>query len=156
MSANGLEVFDKTLETTHIWLKEIMEDIGPDRHVAWHVLSIVLQRLRDRLPLPLAAHLGAQLPMLIRGVYYDQFDPNSLPGERMTRDQFVEDIRAGLSDTRPVDPLLAIGAVFGVLNRHISEGQIRKVCDALPRSIRQMWDEQDRLLIVEQLQTADF
>jgi uncharacterized protein (DUF2267 family) len=75
MSTNGLEVFDKTLETTHIWLKEIMEDIGPDRHAAWHVLSVVLQRVRDRLPLPLAAHLGAQLPMLIRGVYYDQFDP---------------------------------------------------------------------------------
>ena len=49
MSSNGLEVFDKTLETTHIWLKEIMEDIGPDRHVAWHVLSVVLQRIRDRL-----------------------------------------------------------------------------------------------------------
>jgi uncharacterized protein (DUF2267 family) len=79
MSANGLEVFDKTLETTHIWLKEIMEDIGPDRHVAWHVLSVVLQKLRDRLPLPLAAHLGAQLPMLIRGVYYDQFDPTACP-----------------------------------------------------------------------------
>ena len=156
MSANGLEVFDKTLETTHIWLKEIMEDIGPDRHLAWHVLSTVLQRLRDRLPLPLAAHLGAQLPMLIRGVYYDHFDPNGLPGERMTRDQFIEDVAAGLRDTRPIDPLLAIGSVFGALNRHISQGQIRKVCDALPRSIRQMWDEQDRLLIVENLEGADF
>jgi uncharacterized protein (DUF2267 family) len=156
MSANGLEVFDKTLETTHIWLKEIMEDIGPDRHVAWHVLSVVLQRIRDRLPLPLAAHLGAQLPMLIRGVYYDQFDPNGLPGDRMTREQFIEDITEGLSDTRPVDPLVAIGSVFGVLRRHISEGQIRKVCDALPRSIRQMWQDSDRLLIVESIAEADF
>jgi uncharacterized protein (DUF2267 family) len=156
MSSNGLEVFDKTLETTHIWLKEIMEDIGPDRHVAWHVLSVVLQRIRDRLPLPLAAHLGAQLPMLIRGVYYDQFDPSHLPGDRMTREQFVEDVAQGLRDTRPVDPVMAIGAVFGVLSRHVSEAQIRKVCDALPRSIRNMWQEGERLLIAETIAAADF
>lgn len=155
MSAHGLEVFDKTLETTHIWLKEIMEDVGPDRHVAWHVLSVVLQRVRDRLPLPLAAHLGAQLPMLIRGVYYDQFDPSRLPGDRMTREQFIEDVTDGLRDTRPIDPLVAIGSVFGVLSRHVSEGQIRKVCDALPRSIRNMWHDHDQLLIVETIETAD-
>ena len=156
MSTNGLEVFDKTLETTHVWLKEVMEDIGPDRHLAWHVLSIVLQRIRDRLPLPLAAHLGAQLPMLIRGVYYDQFDPGRLPGDRMTREQFIEDVADGLRDTRPVDPLMAIGGVFGVLSRHVSEGQIRKVCDALPRSIRNMWQEGERMLIMENVATADF
>jgi uncharacterized protein (DUF2267 family) len=124
--------------------------------VAWHVLSVVLQRIRDRLPLPLAAHLGAQLPMLIRGVYYDQFDPNALPGDRMTREQFIEDVADGLSDTRPVDPLMAIGAVFGVLSRHVSEGQIRKVCDALPRSIRNMWQEGERMLIMESVETVDY
>ena len=59
MSANGLEIFDKTLETTHVWLKEIMADLGPDRQVAWKVLSVVLRKLRDRLPLGPAAHLGA-------------------------------------------------------------------------------------------------
>src|SRR4030095_6834381 len=101
MSANGLEVFDKTLEATHIWLKEIMEDIGPDRQVAWHVLSVVLQRLRDRLPIALAPHLGGPVPMLVRGVYYDQFDPGALPGDRMTRDLFIADVAEGLSDTRP-------------------------------------------------------
>lgn len=156
MSTNGLEVFDKTLETTHIWLKEIIEDVGHERHVAWHVLSVVLQRVRDRLPLPLAAHLGAQLPTLIRGVYYDQFDPGRLPGHRMTRDEFIEDVADGLRDTRPIDPLVAIGAVFGVLSRHVSEGQIRKVCDALPRSIRSLWQEGERLLIVETIEQADF
>jgi uncharacterized protein (DUF2267 family) len=124
--------------------------------VAWHVLSVVLQRIRDRLPLPLAAHLGAQLPMLIRGVYYDQFDPNALPGDRMTREQFIEDVADGLSDARPVDPLMAIGAVFGVLSRHVSEGQIRKVCDALPRSIRNMWQEGERMLIMESVETVDY
>jgi hypothetical protein len=29
--ATGLEAFDKSIQTTNIWLNEIMEDIGPDR-----------------------------------------------------------------------------------------------------------------------------
>lgn len=156
MSANGLEVFDKTIQTTNIWLNEIMDRLGPDRQLAWKALSVVLHKLRDRLPLELSAHLGAQLPLLIRGVYYDHFDPNALPGDRMTREQFIEDVGAGLSDGRPVDPLMAVAAVFGVLSRHVSEGQIRKVCEALPRSIREMWQEGERMLLAEPTESAEF
>ena len=79
MSANGLDVFDKTLQTTHIWLDDIMKVLGPDRQVAWHVLGSVLRAIRDRLPPDLAAHLGAQLPLLIRGAYYDRYRPSATP-----------------------------------------------------------------------------
>lgn len=137
MSANGLEVFDKTLETTHIWLKEIMADLGPDRQVAWKVLSVVLQKLRDRLPLGLAAHLGAQLPILVRGIYYDQFEPGKLPTACDSREQFVAEVEEWLRDIRPVDPDTAIQSVFGVLSRHVDGGQITKVVEALPKSLRQ-------------------
>lgn len=140
MSANGLEVFDRTLETTHIWLNEICNDLGPDKQVAWKVLSTVLHKLRDRLTLNLAAHLGAQLPLLIRGVYYDQFEPGKMPSEFRSREEFVAEVAEWLSDTRPVDPQEAIRSVFRVLSRHISEGQISKVRDALPKSLRQMWE----------------
>ncbi|SDZ22353.1 Uncharacterized conserved protein [Sinorhizobium meliloti] len=71
MSATGLDVFEKTLQTTHIWLGEIMEQHGPDRKVAWHILTVVLRVLRDRLPPEIAAHLGAELPLIVRGAYYD-------------------------------------------------------------------------------------
>ena len=139
MSANGLEVFDKTLETTHIWLNEICNDLGPDKQVAWKVLSTVLHKLRDRLPIGLAAHLGAQLPLLVRGVYYDQFEPSKMPTECNNRDEFIQEVAEWLSDTRPVDPELAVRSVFGVLSRHVSEGQIAKVREALPRGLRQSW-----------------
>src|SRR5437763_36727 len=75
MSATGLDVFDKTLQTTNIWLDEIAATVGPDRQVAWKVLSVVLHKIRDRLPVELSAHLSAELPLLVRGVYYDQFEP---------------------------------------------------------------------------------
>ncbi len=139
MSAKGLEVFDRTLETTHVWLNEICDDLGSDKQLAWKVLSTVLHKLRDRLTINLAAHLGAQLPLLVRGVYYDQFEPGHMPAEGRSRDEFVAEVAQWLSDSRPVDPEQAVRSVFRLLSRHISEGQIDKVRDALPKSLRQLW-----------------
>ena len=103
MSATGLDVFDKSLHTTNIWLDEVMADIGPDRQVAWRVLGAVLRSLRDRVPAPLAAHLGAQLPLLIRGAYYDDYHPNAEPTQLRTQDAFLAHVADGLHGTRPVD-----------------------------------------------------
>jgi len=151
MSASGLDVFDRTLETTHIWLNEICIDLGPDKQVAWKVLSTVLHKLRDRLTINLAAHLGAQLPLLVRGIYYDQFEPGKMPSEFRSREEFIAEVAEWLSDTRPVDPVEAIRSVFRVLSRHISEGQINKVRDALPKSLRQMWvTAEDPTIIAEE------
>jgi uncharacterized protein (DUF2267 family) len=160
MSANGLDVFDRTLETTHIWLNEICNDLGPDKQLAWKVLSTVLHKLRDRLTINLAAHLGAQLPLLVRGVYYDQFEPCHMPAESRSRDEFVAEVAEWLKDSRPVDVDEAVRSVFRVLSRHISEGQINKVRDALPKSLRQMWESaedptafarQEPLLLTEEV-----
>ncbi len=141
MSTTGLDVFDRTLHATHIWLDEIMDSIGPDRALAWKVLSAVLHKLRDRLPLELAAHLGAQLPLLVRGVYYDQFDPAKMPANWHTADEFMQEVAAQLTDARTVGARDAIDAVFGVLDRHISTGQVDKVYRALPKGIRALWLE---------------
>jgi uncharacterized protein (DUF2267 family) len=140
MSATGLEVFDKTLQSTNIWLNEITEAIGPDRQVAWKVLSVVLHKLRDRLPVDLAAHLGSQLPLLVRGVYYDQFQPARQPVRCDTVEAFVAEVQEWLADIRPVDAKDATRAVFATLSHHLPEGQIDKVMGALPRPIRSLWE----------------
>lgn len=149
MSATGLDVFDKTLQTTNIWLNEIMDRIGPDRQVAWKVLSTVLHKLRDRLPIELSAHLGAQLPLLVRGAYYDQFEPAKMPSDCRSPEEFTAEVAEWLSDIRPVDPEEAIAAVFAVLSRHLSDGQVAKVRNALPKGIRMLWDGADAKVLAE-------
>jgi uncharacterized protein (DUF2267 family) len=139
MSATGLDVFDKTIQTTNVWLNEIMDEIGPDRRVAWKVLSVVLHKIRDRVPVELAAHLGAELPLLVRGVYYDQFEPAKQPSGCRNLDEFVAEVGEWLADTRPVNVLDAVHAVFGVLSRHIPAGQVHKIQEALPKDIRASW-----------------
>ena len=135
MSATGLDVFDKTLQVTNTWLDEVTAALGPDRKLAWKVLSVVLHKLRDRMPVELSAHLSAELPLLVRGVYYDQFEPAKQPTD-WKLEQFVEQVTELLSDTRPVDPRAAIRAVFTVLSHHVPRGQIAKVQDALPKDLR--------------------
>ena len=141
MSASGLDVFDKTLQTTHIWLKDIMDVTGPDRQVAWHVLGAVLRAVRDRVPLELAVHLGAELPILVRGTYYDQWRPELQPERYRSLGEFLDRVSAGLGATRPVDPRDAARSVFDVLTRHLPEGQVGKVRDALPEDVRALWHE---------------
>jgi uncharacterized protein (DUF2267 family) len=141
MSSTGLDVFDKTLQTTHIWLDELMQVIGPDRHVAWHVLGSVLRALRDRVPLGLAVHLGSQLPLLVRGAYYDQWHAPGQTLEHPPRslDEFLQIVSQDLENTRPVNVRDATGAVFQILSRHVDRGQIDKVRDAMPEEVRNFW-----------------
>jgi len=141
MSATGLDVMDKSLQTTNIWLKEIMqsEAVGSDRQLAWRVLGAVLHTLRDRLSVEQVAHFGAELPIVVRGLYYDQWHPAGKPDRERRAQEFVARVNLALHDTRPVDPEEATRAVFRVMNRHISRGQIDKIRQSLPEDIRRLW-----------------
>jgi len=139
MAATGLDVFDKTLQTTNIWLDELMADIGPDRQVAWHVLTAVLRALRDRVPAGLAAHLGAQLPLIVRGAYYDGYRPGEEPLPIRDLDTFLAHVQEGLNDIRPVNVRDAVASVFAILSEHLTRGQCAKVRDALPEEVRRLW-----------------
>lgn len=139
MSANGLDVFDRTIQTTNLWLDELMVDIIEDRHTAWRVMGVVLRKLRDRLPVDLAAHLGAELPLLVRGAYYDQFEPARLPARINSIEEFCLEVEMQLHDGRRVDPRLAVGAVFALLSRQIADGQVAKLQHALPKGIHEFW-----------------
>jgi uncharacterized protein (DUF2267 family) len=144
MAATGLEVFDKTLHTTNQWLDEICAEIGPDKHLAWHVLGAVLRSIRDELLIGQSAHLAAQLPLLVRGAYFDQYRPAAQPVAERSQEDFIARIRQELAGSRPVRPDLAATAVMRTLNRHITEGQIKKARDALPKGIRALWPEPDQ------------
>ena len=143
MSATGIDVFDKSLQVTNIWLNEIMEDHGPNKQRAWHILSAVLRAIRDRLPVDLTAHLGAQLPLLVRGAFYEQFEPSRLPDKTRTLEDFLHHIEDGMGGARPVNPEDAMQSVFHVLSHYLDPGQIRKVRQALPEDIRRLWPDPD-------------
>lgn len=138
MSATGLSVFDRTLHSTNSWLNDIADELGQDEPAAWRALSVVLQKLRDRLPVELAAKLSAELPLLIRGVFYDKFEPASQP-TTWTLDDLVDEVQQALCSTRWIDAQDALRSVLVVLSERIPAGQIAKVQAALPADIRGFW-----------------
>ena len=146
MSANGLETFDRSIHATNVWLKEISQELGPDRRLAWRALGVVLRALRDRLPVEDAAHLAAQLPLLIRGAFYEQYRPAVQPEPMRSREEFVARVANGLEGGgKSVNPEKAIKAVFSTVQRHVVEAETAKVRHALPEDIRLLWPPNARI-----------
>jgi uncharacterized protein (DUF2267 family) len=147
MGSSAVPVLESTLQTTHIWLNEIGEEAGYDPQLSWHVLAAVLRAVRDRLPVDLAAHLGSQLPLLVRGTYYDQFRPSELPNRARTLDEFLQVIEQDMRFTQPVNLKDALRTVFHVLSRHLTAGQVTKVKDALPEEVRDFWTSAEERIV---------
>lgn len=142
MQSTGVSALDTTVQKTNTWLKEVMDEIGSsDRHQAYLALRYVLQTLRDRLTVEEATDLGAQLPMLIRGFYYDGWNPSGKP-IKFDKDGFLSSIREQFASAaiRASDAEKMTQAVFRVLNRHISDGEIEDMKAALPRDLQQFWE----------------
>jgi uncharacterized protein (DUF2267 family) len=138
MSVSGLEVFDTTVHKTNGWLRELMDELGwSDRHKAYLALRATLHALRDRLTVQEVAQLGAQLPMLIRGFYYEGWVPSDTPLKVRHKDQFLALIERQFSDDE-IDTDLVARGVFAVLSRRIADGEIKDVRQVLPSEIREL------------------
>ena len=99
----------------------------------------MLQAIRDWLKVEEAAKFGAQLPELLRGVYYEQWQPAKAPVKKRRKVDFI----ARVDHAFEADPLVftseAISTVFQFLSDKITPGEIEHVHHALPADIRALW-----------------
>jgi len=143
MRATGITAFDSTIHTTNIWLNDLMSWLGwPDKQQAYHALRVVLHTLRDRLPVEQAAALGAQLPMLVRGFYYEGWHPHGKPVKERTKEAFLGHIAAAFQNDPDVKAEDVARAVFHVLAKHVTPGEVKHVTLSLPGEIRSLWSEE--------------
>jgi uncharacterized protein (DUF2267 family) len=144
MSLTTITPIESTVHTTNAWLKELAEELGwEDRHRAYLALRTVLHALRDRLTVAEAADLGAQLPMLVRGLYYEGWNPSGKPVKERKREDFLAHISAAFPGHAEIFPEAVAWAVFKVLQRHVSAGEIEDVKHILPARIRSLWTERE-------------
>jgi uncharacterized protein (DUF2267 family) len=147
MSETGISAFDSTLQTTTIWLHELMERMGwTDRHRAYHALWAVLHALRDRLPVDGVAGLGAQLPLLVRGCYYEGWHPHGKPLKERKKEQFLAHVAEAFRTDSDIDPDKVTRAVFQVLAKHVTAGEIENVKRNLPEAIRSLWEPEEEVV----------
>jgi len=138
--ATGLDTFDTTVQESNLWLKDVMERLGTeDRHHAYSTLRAVLHALRDRIGPESAAHLGAQLPMLLRGVYYEGWDPTGKPTKERHEEAFLAHIARELPRAGADEVEQGTYAVLNVLSKQIDRGAVVKLAGMFPQELRKFW-----------------
>ena len=144
MSKTSLEVFDTTLQETNHWLRLMMEELdSSDRRRAFTALRAGLHALRDRIGSANAVHLGAQLPMLLRGAYYEGW---CLPGSTHERhaEDYLNHVDSLLPRNSAFDASEVALATFRVLVQCLDPGETRKLIRILPPEICALWPEEVR------------
>lgn len=142
MTATTIIAFESTVHITNHWLNEIMHRLNWDNpHKAYQALRAVLHALRDRLPVNHAAALGAQLPMLVRGIYYEGWVPGRTPVKERKQADFLYHIRVAFHDAPTLDAEEVTRIVLHVLGSHISKGEVECIKLTLPHEIRELWEE---------------
>lgn len=141
MHASAIPAFESTLHKSNTWIRQLMDELGwDDPQRAYHGLRAVLHALRDRLTVAEASDLSAQLPMLIRGAYYENWRPNHTPIPDRTTEQFYSHVYDNFPSDLEFDAEDLVRAVFWLLTQHISQGEIADVKASLPQKIRELWE----------------
>lgn len=135
------DVFESTLQQTNEWLAAIAEQLGwDDRRRAYTALRGTLHALRDYLVVDESAQLAAQLPLLVRGVYYEGWDPSKVPVDNRNQDDFLQRVAGAFERVDPgVDAEQITGAVLRVLTDRISKGEADQARQLLPKDVQALW-----------------
>lgn len=140
MTITAFDIFNSTIQKTHDWLRDIMAELHwDDPNHAYMALRATLHTLRDRLTIAEAAQLAAQMPMLVRGFYYEGWKPSKKPERIRHVDDFLEHVEAELRTDLPGETASIVRAVFAVLEKRLSEGEVSDVIQLLPKELRELW-----------------
>jgi uncharacterized protein (DUF2267 family) len=137
MPTTRVDAVERSVQKTLMWLRDFAAELGSeDEEAAWRMLSAYLQVLRDRLTVDEAAQLAAQLPQLLRGVFWEGFDPGRQPDRIRDRETFLSRVAERAQLTHWADAAPVVAAATRVVRRHVSEGEVDDVLAQLPGEIR--------------------
>jgi uncharacterized protein (DUF2267 family) len=139
MAHTNVESLDSTIQKTNIVLNNIMNDLNiSDKHTAYSSLRAVLHSIRDFLNPEEAVHLGSQLPMLIRGIYYEDWEMSVGVTHNREAGDFLQQVR---EDARKADinPEEIANKVLNVVCHFIDEGRVRRLVGELPQEVRNLF-----------------
>jgi uncharacterized protein (DUF2267 family) len=141
MTDTGVRSFDSSVQTAREWLNHLMEELhhSHSEQETYQAMRAVLQVLRDRLPVENAAQFAAQLPLVLKGVYYEGWDPSGKPEKIRSQEEFIEKIREALPRRNDYEPERFARAVFKMLEERLSGGELKNVKSTLPKEILELW-----------------
>jgi len=140
MSALGLRLIDNAMQTTNVWLNDLDKRTGWNhKQRAYRLLRSVLHVIRDHQSVDEAAQLAAQLPVLIRGIYYEGWDPSKTPVIERKAEGFIARVQTAFKSDPLGDAPEAIAAVIAVMRNHVSAGEMEDVEKSFSSDIRKLF-----------------
>lgn len=129
----------QSVAETENWVDDLMRRLGwQHRSKAYAVLLGTLRALRDSLPRDEAIYIGAQMPALLRGLYYEGWHPNARFFAK-GRSAFLERIQESAHRDPGIDAEQVAHAVFALLAEHLTPGELEEARAATPNSLRSFW-----------------
>ena len=121
------------------WIDDLKRRLGwQDRERVFLALLATLHALRDCLARDEAVYIGAQLPTLLRGLYYDGWHPSARPATK-SRNAFLERIHDGVHRDPAVDTEQVARAVFALLAARLPAAEIEDAKAATPSVLHNLW-----------------
>ncbi len=140
MTAQGLEAIDHSVQMTHEWVNELAERLDYVSHRrALRLMRVVMHRIRDHLLTNEVAQLSAQLPVIIRGFFFEGWVPKLTPIKARRGEDFVAFVRNQMKHADEYRGQDDIKCVFDLLNARISPGEIEDIRASLPEDLRAIW-----------------
>ncbi|MBB6612882.1 DUF2267 domain-containing protein [Pontibacter sp. Tf4] len=138
-------IFEDNKKDAIVLLQAVAQELRTeDMNKAGRITRAVLHAIRDRLPVTEAVHFAAQLPIIWKGIYFDQYDPEAVPVRIRNTEDWVNYIRnknafAANHDFQQDDEVIeSFRGVFNGLQRCISDGQLQKVRESLNEEIQDL------------------
>jgi uncharacterized protein (DUF2267 family) len=133
--------WESALQKSNEWLNQLAPELGPGGpNRALLALRSVLHALRDRLPPNEAVDLAAQLPLLIKGVYFDGWHPSATPVKARSKAEFLGLVAKHAGGRMAEDEAERMTrAVFRLLARHVTSGEVEDIRGDLPAELAEFW-----------------
>lgn len=137
----SIDIIERNVITTNTWLKDIVAETGDiDEQQAWGRLRAVLHTLRDRILVDEAAHFGAQLPTLIRGLFFEQWKPAATPQKWRHREEILDAVTERMEGT-DIDAEEVLTVVLRVMGRHVGPEELNRVKEMHPKEAWDLWPQ---------------
>lgn len=137
---SSVGTIDKSVELANVWLGEISDQLNQmDKEDAWACLNAVLKTVRDRIPIDEAADFAAQLPLVIRGSFYEGWKPSQAPHKWRHRDEYLEAVKDRLPGRENFDIEETVRAVLKVVGQHMTQEELQKLKAIHPAEVRDLW-----------------
>jgi uncharacterized protein (DUF2267 family) len=140
MTITGIATLDHAPQVFAEWLNELCDDLDVPKPRAYMLLHETLHAIRDFLTVDEAADLAAQLPVLVRGVYFEGWKPSKTPARPRNKSNLVQRVASRFQKDPLDDPDRAIAAVIDLLRRHVSWGEFEQVKHAMRKPVQELWE----------------